>query len=151
MKYDEHMDQECIPLCDAINLIPGLHTIESCCGHGKAGMSIWLNPEEKTDLYAALYILALCINDEFGEDDSQVFHCHWKYVVYMPYLGAGPCLWLSSGNIITSEIATLAVGEPVYADAMLVAKRITNVLNNPDAIARFNLKPKKEENEYPRT
>jgi hypothetical protein len=34
MKYDEYMDAECIPLCDALNLLPGIRTFESCCGHG---------------------------------------------------------------------------------------------------------------------
>lgn len=35
MKYDDRMDPECIELCDALNGLPGIRTIESCCGHGK--------------------------------------------------------------------------------------------------------------------
>ena len=29
------MDPECIDLCKAMNLYPGIQTEESCCGHGK--------------------------------------------------------------------------------------------------------------------
>lgn len=35
MKYPNDMDEECIPLCDALNALPGIKTHESCCGHGK--------------------------------------------------------------------------------------------------------------------
>ena len=34
-KYDGKMDKECIPLCDALNSLPDVETIESCCGHCK--------------------------------------------------------------------------------------------------------------------
>jgi len=40
MKYDENMDAECIPLCDALNLLPGIKTFESCCGHGEKPFAI---------------------------------------------------------------------------------------------------------------
>lgn len=33
--YDGYMDKECIPICDALNSIPDVHTTESCCGHCK--------------------------------------------------------------------------------------------------------------------
>ena len=41
MKYDDNMDKECIALCNAINKIPGLRTIESCCGHDEREYRIW--------------------------------------------------------------------------------------------------------------
>jgi hypothetical protein len=34
-KYDRFMDKECIPLCDALNAIDGIETVESCCGHNR--------------------------------------------------------------------------------------------------------------------
>lgn len=39
------MDSECVELCNAINLIPGLRTIESCCGHGKSNFLVFLKVE----------------------------------------------------------------------------------------------------------
>ena len=41
MTYDVFMDPECIPICDALNRIPGIRTLESCCGHGKHGFWVW--------------------------------------------------------------------------------------------------------------
>jgi tRNA(Phe) wybutosine-synthesizing methylase Tyw3 len=32
--YPGDMDADCIPLCDALNALPGICTVESCCGHG---------------------------------------------------------------------------------------------------------------------
>lgn len=34
-KYPPDMDVECIPLCEALNALPGIKTFESCCGHGQ--------------------------------------------------------------------------------------------------------------------
>lgn len=31
--YPSDMDQECVLLCNAINALPGIETVESCCGH----------------------------------------------------------------------------------------------------------------------
>lgn len=35
-EYPNDMDPECIPLCNALNALPGIRTFESCCGHGSA-------------------------------------------------------------------------------------------------------------------
>lgn len=49
------MDVECLALCDAINKLPGLQTIESCCGHGKESFNIWFVAEDLKYLPALLY------------------------------------------------------------------------------------------------
>lgn len=36
MACPDTMDPECVPLCDALNRLPGIHTLESCCGHGES-------------------------------------------------------------------------------------------------------------------
>lgn len=41
IKYDGKMDLECIKICDALNTIRGIETINSCCGHGKHGFWIY--------------------------------------------------------------------------------------------------------------
>ena len=35
------MDRECTELYNAMNEIPGIRTVESCCGHGKDNYRIW--------------------------------------------------------------------------------------------------------------
>ena len=42
MKYDKYMDEECIPICDALNELPGVTTFESCCGHLKRRYVVYL-------------------------------------------------------------------------------------------------------------
>ena len=49
------MDQECIKLCDAINKLPGITTIESCCGHGKTPFRIWFVTANVESLPPLLY------------------------------------------------------------------------------------------------
>ena len=41
--YDGRMDDECIPLCDALNSLPGVETTSSCCGHCKNDFMIFFN------------------------------------------------------------------------------------------------------------
>jgi len=41
VKYPSDMDYECVPLCNALNAIPGIRTVESCCGHSKTEFMIW--------------------------------------------------------------------------------------------------------------
>lgn len=54
------MDKECIALCDAMNLIPGITTIESCCGHGKEPYRIFFVVEDFEDLPDLLYWIDYC-------------------------------------------------------------------------------------------
>jgi len=47
MNYPNDMDPECIPLCDALNAIPSIRTIGSCCGHGKGPFSVWFHMDDR--------------------------------------------------------------------------------------------------------
>lgn len=73
------IDEECIDICTAINRLPGLFTIESCCGHGETPYWIWFRLRDDTPaglmegLPALLFWMA-----HFGED------CHdseWQVFV----------------------------------------------------------------------
>ncbi len=63
------MDVECIPLCDAINELPGLYTIDSCCGHNKKPFRIWFEARSLKHLPALLYYFDSC---HCGFDDWRV-------------------------------------------------------------------------------
>jgi hypothetical protein len=41
MRYPKSMEPECIPLCNALNSIPGIRTTESCCGHGNGPFMVF--------------------------------------------------------------------------------------------------------------
>jgi hypothetical protein len=51
LKYDAFMDPECIEICDALNEIPGIETMESCCGHGKFRFSVWFKASDLSPLF----------------------------------------------------------------------------------------------------
>ena len=44
-RYDGRMDAECLQLCDAMNLVPGIETCLSCCGHGELPYAVWFTAE----------------------------------------------------------------------------------------------------------
>ncbi len=49
------IDPECINLIDAINRIPGLYTISSCCGHGRHPFTIFFKVDSGLDFPILLY------------------------------------------------------------------------------------------------
>lgn len=57
MEYDERMDKEVLPLCNAINKLKGLETFESCCGHGKDNILIWFMSKDVESLTPLVYFL----------------------------------------------------------------------------------------------
>jgi hypothetical protein len=38
----DDLDLACVSLCVALNALPGVETVGSCCGHGRAPFRIWL-------------------------------------------------------------------------------------------------------------
>lgn len=54
------MDKECVILCEAINKIKGIRTVESCCGHGETPYHIWFTAERLDCLPNLLYWFAGC-------------------------------------------------------------------------------------------
>lgn len=53
--YDENIDLECIDLCNAINTLEGLTTIDSCCGHGDREFSVFFIADSLNALPTLLY------------------------------------------------------------------------------------------------
>ena len=54
-KIPDGIDVQCVALCKALNLLPGIETFESCCGHGKDRYAIWFTCKRLRDLPALLY------------------------------------------------------------------------------------------------
>lgn len=63
--FENSMDPEVIDLCDAINSLPGLETIESCCGHGASPFSIWFRVKDSKE---GLFFLTRCIDRRYWEN-----------------------------------------------------------------------------------
>lgn len=71
-KAPDDLDPEVRELCEAINALPGVATIESCCGHGKQPFRIWVHPAEPDDLLPLLWATDRCHSGQPG----------WRVVVY---------------------------------------------------------------------
>ena len=69
----EDMDPECLKLCQAINKISGLITVESCCGHDQRPFQIYFKVWDLTQLPHLLYWADSCHNTGFSG---------WRVTVY---------------------------------------------------------------------
>lgn len=54
-EFPADMDPECVPLCSAINHLPGVETVESCCGHGRGPFRVWVKTRMQYDLAPLLF------------------------------------------------------------------------------------------------
>lgn len=66
------MDSECVPLVKILNRLPGIETIESCCGHGKKPFLVWLLAKQVADLLPIAWALDSCHSGRAG----------WQLIAY---------------------------------------------------------------------
>ena len=88
------MDPECIALCDTLNLMPGIVTSESCCGHGRDKFRIWFDAVS----FAALNRIAILCHE------GSVGRCIWEVKVTQRDPDF-PLLFVLEGAIGTYETA----------------------------------------------
>ena len=103
MVYDERMDKECIPICDALNEIEGIETFESCCGHKKLPFLVAFTAERIDNLRPIL----IAIDDMHGLQKWDV-RAVWAS-------GGGAIYFILEGPVGASRAANL------------IAKRIRNI------------------------
>ncbi len=60
------IDRQCRDLCKAINLVKGMRTISSCCGHGKTPYRVWFVAEDLGCLPDLLYWFDGCHSGYYG-------------------------------------------------------------------------------------
>ena len=120
MIYDEYMDQECVDLCNAINEIPGLDTVSSCCGHGKHDMWVWLRAATPRDLY----VLSRCIDKRYYGS-----LCHWTLEVSSDDQ--------ITGNPVSFWLKSHTVGYDAYAEATKLAGAIRDCFGHESLMRLF--------------
>ena len=54
------MDKECVSICRAMNRVPGIRTVESCCGHGSSDFRVWFDVDHLDYLPDLLYWFDSC-------------------------------------------------------------------------------------------
>jgi hypothetical protein len=75
---NEWMDAECVDLCDTINSMKGLETVESCCGHNYQPYRIFFKCYD----LSALRFLQSCIDGRYWE-----FGYKWRITSYISDTG----------------------------------------------------------------
>ena len=95
------MDPECIKLCDAVNRIPGIRTIDSCCGHGEYSFRIFFIASSLKALSPLVYWFSQCHCGQSGWQIIARTDCSMMPVNFMI---EGPILAL--GENPADEIAS---------------------------------------------
>ena len=104
MKKPFDLDPECLSLFKAMNALPGIRTVESCCGHGQRPFMIWFVPDDFECLPDLLYWIDPCHTDLK----------RWRCRVYTDF-SKSPVVFL---------LESQTKGEEAYAEADEIAKMI---------------------------
>ena len=124
MNYDGRMDRQCIPLCDAINSIPGLVTACSCCGHGRESFLLWFHLSDRKKI-RFLTVIGRVFDRRYGGLEG------WScYLDNCDVPKSCPSFRIDSGNI---------KGAKAYGDSIKIAENIYEHLKHP-AFSRAFLK-----------
>lgn len=59
-KVPADIDPECVAICEAMNRMPGIRTIESCCGHGRHSFNVYFKSDSLEALPDLLYWFDVC-------------------------------------------------------------------------------------------
>ncbi len=105
MRYPSKLDPECRPLFRAMNALPGIETIESCCGHEKEPFQMWFVARSLRALPRLLYFIDVC-HVGFNWDCRVRTDCAMSPVVF----------WLQSRE----------VGPPAYRQADKIAAALVS-------------------------
>jgi hypothetical protein len=127
-RYDGKMDEEVIPLCDALNSLIGITTIESCCGHGKETFTIFFRVQNYKQ---GLFFLTRCADPrywEYGNDWSLTLR-----VGDIPYED-------NEDNLpIVYLLESKVMGDEAYKQAESLLENMVYHLNHSNFINLFNL------------
>jgi hypothetical protein len=122
MNYTGRMDRQCLALCDALNLIPGIETSESCCGHGRHPYWIWFVARGR-DALKGLTVVGRVFDRRYGGIEG------WRCEVDNHDVQRRcPAFLITSGD---------AVGRKIYSDSKKIAKNIREHLNHPAFMREF--------------
>ena len=118
------MDNECINLCNALNEIKGIQTIESCCGHGDESFSIWVKLCKNH--FENLHIIARALCSRYGGFNN------WTCSAY--------CNDIYTRGELSFELCSNNVkGEEAYLQANKIADNIRYLFTHKNYKIAFNI------------
>ena len=126
LEYDEWMHKEAIPICNAMNSLPGIETSESCSGHGKTPFHIWFKVKATTE---GLFFLTRCVDRRYWEYghvwgiELSVGDMYIDNYLPISYL-------LHSGDVI---------GKEAYKQAESLVDNMNLHINHPNFLSGYEL------------
>lgn len=128
-EFPSDMDLQCVHLCDAICALPGVTTVESCCGHGKESFQVFIEVDTAVHPAAGLFFLTRCVDRRYWE-----YGHLWNFELHVADLSLSGRLpivyYLHSGNV---------VGEEAYKQAESLLENMNYHLNHVNFCRGFNL------------
>lgn len=132
-KYEGKMDEEIVELCNALNALPGIYTIESCSGHGEKPIQIWFKCDGDME---GLFFITRCVDNRYFK-----YGRNWMISLEVADTmrddGILPTIFmLKSVDEFTAEITK---GEEAYKQANEIVKNMNNHLNCNGFVKGFSL------------
>lgn len=78
-----NIDPECIEICRAMNAMPGIRTIDSCCGHGEYPFKIFFIASNLEALPPLLYWFNVCHSGRTGWNIKVSTDCAMSPVTFV--------------------------------------------------------------------
>lgn len=73
------MDKECVKICDALNRLPSVRTMESCCGHGVGNFNICFYATDVRVINALARLMSHNYSKyAWYKDQNGEYHENWK-------------------------------------------------------------------------
>ena len=111
--YEEKIDPEILPLCDALNE-GGFVTTASCCGHGRGWPHVWFEHSTDEQIEAmARFVMAQ------QQGDYRPFLPVFQKEVFIE--GYGWCLEIHLNNVYATTSTDVAMKEAEYAISQVTA------------------------------
>jgi hypothetical protein len=126
VEYEGKMDGEVLPLCNALNALPFIKTVNSCCGHGSGPLRIFFTVGERKE---GLFFLTRCVDCRY-----------WKYgYLWKLELSAGDA-WDGKNLPITYVLSSgVIVGDLAYEQAQSLIKNMNLHINHKSFMQGYDL------------
>jgi hypothetical protein len=121
------LDPEVINLCDSLNSIDGIETIESCCGHEKTSFDIWFKARDIN----SLYVVSRFMDNRYNGINNNTWSCVVEDVDSGKTGEDCVIFCISSGNVI---------GKKAYEQANILSSEINKFLSNKKFMKMFTQK-----------
>ena len=125
--YDE-FDPEVIELCKIMNTLPGVHTTESCCGHGCEPFHIFFKVDKGED--RGLFLLGRVTDKRYWQ-----YGYKWNILVNIADWDPEDETRLPLGYLLESK----DIGPEAYAQALDLVENIKYHLQHENFLKLYNL------------